>query len=44
MINVRPLFDQDAWTYTYLIFDGESKEAVLIDPILEKTEIGRAHV
>ena len=38
MINVRQLFDQDTWTYTYLIFDGESKEAVLIDPVLEKTD------
>ncbi|MGY8765853.1 MAG: MBL fold metallo-hydrolase [Nitrospinaceae bacterium] len=37
MINVRQLFDQDTWTYTYLIFDGESKESVLIDPVLERT-------
>lgn len=36
MINIRQLFDQDTWTFTYLVFDDESKESVLIDPVLEK--------
>ena len=35
MIKTRQLFDQDTWTYTYLIFEVESKEAVIIDPVLE---------
>ena len=35
MIKTRQLFDQDTCTYTYLIFDDESKEAVIIDPVLE---------
>ena len=35
MIKTRQLFDQDTWTYTYLIFEVESKEAVIVDPVLE---------
>jgi sulfur dioxygenase len=34
----RQLFDQDTWTYTYLIADLDTKEAVLVDPVLEKVE------
>lgn len=29
----RQLFDQETWTYTYLIADPINKEAVLIDPV-----------
>ncbi|MDD5411597.1 MAG: rhodanese-like domain-containing protein [Methylobacter sp.] len=29
----RQLFDQETWTYTYLIADPVSKDAVLIDPV-----------
>jgi sulfur dioxygenase len=29
----KQLFDQETWTYTYLIGDPASKEAVLIDPV-----------
>ncbi len=35
----RQLFDEETWTYTYLIADGESHEAVLIDPV--KTQVDR---
>ena len=35
-INIRQLFDQETWTFTYLIFSNESKKSVLIDPVLEK--------
>ena len=34
----RQLFDQDTWTYTYLLGDSESKEGILIDPVLERLE------
>ena len=34
----RQLFDQDTWTYTYLIADLNSKEAVLVDSVLEQVE------
>lgn len=34
----RQLFDQDTWTYTYLIADTATKEAVLVDPVLEQVE------
>jgi len=32
----RQLFDQETWTYTYLIADIETKEAALVDPVLEQ--------
>lgn len=34
----RQLFDQETWTYTYLIADMETKECVLVDPVLEQVE------
>jgi len=34
----RQLFDQDTWTYTYLLADAATGEAVLIDPVLEQVD------
>ncbi|MGB5714959.1 MAG: MBL fold metallo-hydrolase, partial [Waterburya sp.] len=34
----RQLFDADTWTYTYLIADLKTKEAVLVDSVLEQVE------
>lgn len=34
----RQLFDESTWTYSYLLSDLASKEAVLIDPVLEKAK------
>jgi len=34
----RQLFDPDSSTYTYLLADDATHEAVLIDPVLEQTE------
>lgn len=34
----RQLFDQETWTYSYLLADGRGREAVLIDPVLEHTD------
>ncbi|BAU06376.1 Zn-dependent hydrolase [Fischerella thermalis CCMEE 5330] len=34
----RQLFDQSTWTYTYLIADLGTKEAVLVDPVIEQVE------
>ena len=36
---LRQLFDYETWTYTYLVADEVSKEAVIIDPVL--TQINR---
>ena len=38
-IKVRQLFDYDTWTYTYLLWCEETKQCLLIDPVLE--QIGR---
>ncbi len=35
-IGYRQLFDRDTWTYTYLLFDPETLEGVIIDPVKEK--------
>ena len=32
----RQMFDADSSTYTYLVADSETKQACLIDPVLEK--------
>ncbi len=34
----RQLFDRDTCTYTYLIADHQTKEAILVDPVLEQIE------
>ena len=34
----RQLFDRDTWTYTYLLADPETREAVIIDPVLGRIE------
>ncbi len=34
----RQLFDYDTWTYTYLVGDEHSCEAVLIDPVFNQME------
>lgn len=34
----RQLFDRETSTYTYLIADLESREAILVDPVLEQVE------
>lgn len=34
----RQLFDPESSTYTYLLADAESREAVLIDPVLEQLD------
>jgi sulfur dioxygenase len=35
---LKQLFDQDTWTYTYLLADPESREAVIIDPVVERVD------
>lgn len=34
----RQLFDADTWTYTYLVADPVTKDAVLVDPVAEQVE------
>ncbi|GJD17400.1 hypothetical protein RIVM261_023560 [Rivularia sp. IAM M-261] len=38
MMLFRQLFDAETSTYTYLIADTVSKEAILVDPVLERVE------
>lgn len=37
----RQLFDQESSTYTYLLADEESREAVIIDPVIEQLDRDR---
>lgn len=37
-MQVRQLFDQDTFTFTYLLIDGAGREAVIIDPVREQLE------
>ncbi len=34
----RQLFDAETWTYTYLLADEQTRQAALIDPVLERVE------
>ncbi len=35
-IGFRQLFDYDTWTYTYVLWDLDTKDAILIDPVREQ--------
>jgi len=35
-IGFRQLFDQDTWTFTYLLWDLDTREGVIIDPVREQ--------
>ena len=35
---LKQLFDQDTWTYTYLLADEDSREAIIIDPVVERID------
>lgn len=35
---LRQLFDADTWTYTYLLADDTSREALLIDPVRDQVD------
>jgi glyoxylase-like metal-dependent hydrolase (beta-lactamase superfamily II)/rhodanese-related sulfurtransferase len=37
-VVIRPLFDSTSSTHTYLVFDADAREAVLIDPVYERHE------
>lgn len=37
-MQMRQLFDRESSTYSYLLWDKESLEAVMIDPVLEQSE------
>ena len=34
----RQLFEKNSSTYSYLIADTDTKQAVLIDPVIDETE------
>ena len=37
-IGFRQLFDHETWTFTYLLWDLETSEGVIIDPVRENFE------
>lgn len=43
-MKIRQLFDYDTWTYTYLVWDEASKEAAVIDTVLEKIDRDLQHI
>lgn len=38
LLVFRQLFDQNTYTYTYLLGDPVTRDAIIIDPVLEKVE------
>jgi Zn-dependent hydrolases, including glyoxylases len=43
-MKIRQLFDYDTWTYTYLLWDEATKEAAIIDTVLEQVERDMQHI
>ena len=37
-IQIKQLFDHETWTFTYLLWDKISKNALIIDPVLEQVD------
>ncbi|GIT06615.1 MAG: hypothetical protein CM1200mP30_02450 [Pseudomonadota bacterium] len=37
-IGLRQLFDNETWTFTYLLWDLDNREGVIIDPVREHFE------
>ena len=37
-INVKQLFDYDTWSYTYVLWDCKTLNAIIIDPVLEQID------
>lgn len=37
-MKTRQLFDKDTWTYTYIVWDEETREAAIIDSVKEQFE------
>ena len=33
-VTVKHLFDEDTFSFTYLIFDSQTNEAAVIDPVM----------
>ena len=43
-MKIRQLFDYETWTYSYLIWDEVTKEAAIIDAVLEQVERDLRHI
>lgn len=43
-MKIRQLFDYDTWTYTYLIWDETTKEAAIIDSVIEQVDRDIQHI
>ncbi|MPQ75790.1 MBL fold metallo-hydrolase [Hydrogenovibrio sp. JE_KL2] len=43
-MKIRQLFDYETWTYTYLLWDEDTKEAAVIDSVAEQVERDIQHI
>lgn len=43
-MQIRQLFDSETWTFTYLLWDEATKEAAVIDSVLEKVDRDEQHI
>ncbi len=39
-MKVQDFFDPNTFTFTYVIFDEDTKAAILIDPVLDYNPVG----
>lgn len=43
-MKIRQLFDYNTWTYTYIVWDEATKEAAIIDTVLEQVDRDIQHI
>jgi len=43
-MKIRQLFDYDTWTYSYILWDEKTKEAAVIDCVLEQVDRDIKHI
>lgn len=40
MFQIKPFFDPRTWTLSYVVYDPETRDAVVIDPVLDYDPVG----
>ena len=39
-MNIQPFFDPNTFTLTYVVYDQQTRDAIVIDPVLDYVPVG----